>query len=402
MYSGYVLYDVFCTNRSAYTSSDMLFYKRQLICCDECSAFSSGQGGFAELLKLNPDVVGWVDIADTNINYPIMQGSDDLEYASKDFKGEGSLSGSIYLSAENSSDFSDCYNLVFGHHMKNGAMFGELENFTDEDFFYRHLSGTLQTPAENYKLRIFACVLTDAYDSMIYKKYDGAAESLNGLITYISGSASVCDSKYLSAHAPEKITAFSTCADALTNGRAVVFADTIPCGTAVTSADNTEKTTALTAVGHTALNGQGHWAFLDLLCMILTLLVLLPLFRVRCKYGQISYTNERLKEINAYILCTEESGKTPCKAAYKVRNELKAFRMRMKPGILIESFFAALSAAVFFLTQDITMPLVMSDDQTWLMVVIFTLSLLTDVVCFRGNVHFVRLVKSYRVAPPLL
>lgn len=402
MYSGYVLYDVFCTNRSAYTSSDMLFYKRQLIGCDECSAFSSGQGGFDELLKLNPDVVGWVDIADTNINYPIMQGSDDLEYASKDFKGEGSLSGSIYLSAENSSDFSDSYNLVFGHHMKNGAMFGELENFTDEDFFYRHLSGTLQTPAGNYKLRIFACVLTDAYDSMIYKKYDGAAESLNGLITYISGSAAVCDSKYLSVHAPEKITVFSTCADALTNGRAVVFADTIPCGTAVMSADNTEKATVLTAVGHAAPNGQGHLAFLDLLCMILTLLVLLPLFRVRCKYGQISYTNERLKEINAYILCTEENGETPCKAAYKVRNELKAFRMRMKPGILIETFFAALSAAVFFLTQDITMPLVMSDDQTWLMVVIFTLSLLTDVVCFRGNVHFVRLVKSYRVAPPLL
>ena len=113
LYSGYVLYDVFYTNKSAFTSFDMLRYKKEIVAANSSSSsFWFEQGGFNALLNLNPDVVGWVEIEDTNINYPILQGDDDLEYASKNFKGEGSISGSIYLSASNSGDFGDYYNII--------------------------------------------------------------------------------------------------------------------------------------------------------------------------------------------------------------------------------------------------------------------------------------------------
>ena len=83
------------------------------------------------MLAINPDVRGWLTIDGTHVDYPIVQGEDDMEYVNKGVYGEFSLSGTIFLDSENTSDFSDCYNLLFGHHMANGAMFGDVVRFTD-------------------------------------------------------------------------------------------------------------------------------------------------------------------------------------------------------------------------------------------------------------------------------
>lgn len=62
---------------------------------------------FAELLKINPDVIGWITIDDTHIDQPVVQGKDDLEYINKGPDGSFTLAGAIFLSSLDKPDFGD-------------------------------------------------------------------------------------------------------------------------------------------------------------------------------------------------------------------------------------------------------------------------------------------------------
>ena len=67
------------------------------------------QESFEELVKINPEVIGWLTVEDTNINYPLTQGKDNSKYVNTDAKGNASLSGSLFLDCRNHPDFSDFY-----------------------------------------------------------------------------------------------------------------------------------------------------------------------------------------------------------------------------------------------------------------------------------------------------
>jgi len=81
---------------------------------------------FEKLLEINEDVVGWIMIEGTNINYPILQSYDNNYYLRRDINRHISKSGSIYMDYRNDG-FSDKNTVLYGHNMKNGTMFAELE-----------------------------------------------------------------------------------------------------------------------------------------------------------------------------------------------------------------------------------------------------------------------------------
>ena len=121
--------------------------------------------------ELDGNVVAWITIDDTNIDYPVMQGDTNTEYLNKDPFGEYSLSGSIFLDSRNKSDFSDKYSLVYGHHMDGGLMFGALDEYLDKKYFDGHRSGTLlvgDTTYESYDVNIFAVLEAEATNSDIF------------------------------------------------------------------------------------------------------------------------------------------------------------------------------------------------------------------------------------------
>ena len=221
LYSGYVLYDSFATEYGAYSSAwDLLKYKP-----DAASAQPSG--GAESLAKINQDYRAWLTLFDTTIDYPVVQGKDDLYYASHDVYGNVSLTGAIYLAAGNKKDFSDSYNVIYGHHMDNGAMFGSLDKFTDEAYFQKHRTGTLVTESGIYDVTLFAVVRTDAYENGIYSVGNRAAE----VIRFLEGDrrqdvglgTEILVYDAATARNASKVVALSTCADAQTNGRLVVF-----------------------------------------------------------------------------------------------------------------------------------------------------------------------------------
>ncbi len=226
LYSGYVLYDSFATEYGAYTSSwDLLKYKPAVL--DEKP--SEGEDKLAEI---NEDYRAWLTVYDTTIDYPVVQGPDDLYYASHDIYRNSSLTGAIYLAAGNDGSFSDSYNLLYGHHMDNGAMFGSLDRFMDEAYFKAHQTGIVVTKSGIYDISFFAAVSTDAYEWEIYRAGNRAGE----VLSFLTGDRSkdvglgteilVYDQE--AAKGASKIIALSTCADAQTNGRLVVFGKMTP------------------------------------------------------------------------------------------------------------------------------------------------------------------------------
>ena len=121
-----------------------------------------------QLMKINPDTAAWLILDGTHIDYPVVQGKDNFEYLDLDFYRNFYAGGSLFLDHENSKDFSDRYNVIHGHHMSEGAMFGDLDKFLDRDFLDENHSGTLMTPSGNYSLEIAASGTADAYDTAIY------------------------------------------------------------------------------------------------------------------------------------------------------------------------------------------------------------------------------------------
>lgn len=117
---------------------------------------------FEHLSQINPDVVGWIYIEGTSISYPIVQGENDEFYLNHLFDGSYNRSGCIFLDEENTPDFSDKHSIIYGHNMKDKAMFAGLMNYKDQTFYDEHPLALIITPTHKYKVRLFSGYVADA------------------------------------------------------------------------------------------------------------------------------------------------------------------------------------------------------------------------------------------------
>lgn len=174
-----------------------------------------------DLKKLNPDVKALIQVPKTNIDYPVVQGQDDMEYINKNVYGEFELSGAIFLSCLNKDDFSDPYNLVYGHNMKNGGMFADVADFTNKEYFETHQKGKLYLTDATRKIRFFACMKVTAADAKIYHPDGYRKENLKDLLDYIQANA--VQYRDVNVADENSLIALSTCSEAETNGRVVLI-----------------------------------------------------------------------------------------------------------------------------------------------------------------------------------
>ncbi len=113
------------------------------------------------LRAINADIVGWIYIPGTEVNYPITYSGDDVKYLHTDFYGNENWvvsHGTIFLSGINSSDFSDANNILYGHHMNDGSMFAAIADLTTDEAFNAHRTVYIFTPEGNIRLTSFALV----------------------------------------------------------------------------------------------------------------------------------------------------------------------------------------------------------------------------------------------------
>lgn len=214
LYGGYSLWDTWRLYRSAYISSDLLKYKPE--------PDGTGDGPtLSDLAAINGDVAGWITIDGTHIDYPLVQGEEPLEYINRDVYGNFSLAGAIFLDPRNSRTFTDSYSLLYGHHMDNGAMFGDVVEFEEAEYFNRHTTGTLYlTDGTQYRITLFACLKTDSGDGTVFNPT--AAPGDNSLLLSYIREKSVQE-RDIGISGADRVIGLSTCEDAQTNGRTILY-----------------------------------------------------------------------------------------------------------------------------------------------------------------------------------
>lgn len=90
------------------------------------------------LQEINPDVLGWICIPGTKIDYPLLQGEDNTFYLEHTWQKNRNSVGAIFLESLNSPEFSDFNTIVYGHNMSDGSMFAYVSNYTSQWHFDNH------------------------------------------------------------------------------------------------------------------------------------------------------------------------------------------------------------------------------------------------------------------------
>ena len=142
---------------------------------------------FAKLKEVNPDTVGWIRVNNTNINYPVVKGTNNDYYLKRDFKKKWNEGGWIYADYHNNVDGNDKNLVIFGHAMKNKTMFGSLLNTLDSNWnkdetnlkIYRHFGfvhyvNTQFDTDEEYK-----DFINNVKDRSIYKYKEDVSSTTN-------------------------------------------------------------------------------------------------------------------------------------------------------------------------------------------------------------------------------
>lgn len=119
---------------------------------------------FNKLREINPDIIAWIKIDGTNINYPIMKTTDNDYYLSKNFYKENDISGSLFLDYR--SNFTDKNIVVYGHNIKRGTMFSDLEKILNNDLG-NNINIIIYMPDKTMKFKVFSTYKTNPEDYAI-------------------------------------------------------------------------------------------------------------------------------------------------------------------------------------------------------------------------------------------
>ncbi len=166
---------------------------------------------FAKLKKINNETVGFLTVNGTNINYPIVQHNDNSYYLKRDIYKKKSSMGWVYLDYRNSKNEFDSNNIIYGHSMLNGTMFGTLKNVLTSNFRKNsdNMIISYDTPNGQYKFKIFSgyrVEYTTDYlktDFESKKEFDSFVKLIRGRSTFKTNDKIVYG---------DKILTLSTCA----------------------------------------------------------------------------------------------------------------------------------------------------------------------------------------------
>lgn len=179
---------------------------------------------FTVLQAWNPDVKAWIYAPGTDIDYPVVQGTDNDYYLNHTADREKSIIGSIFIESRNQEDFQDDVTVLYGHHIRGGRMFSSLSGYKNQTYYDEHPQMYLYTPEQNYEIRLFAGQILDGETGQFPLVFAEAERRQEWVDTIMK------DSTFKSGKAPEaeaKIVALCTCTYEYKNARYVVYGELI-------------------------------------------------------------------------------------------------------------------------------------------------------------------------------
>ena len=125
------------------------------------------------------------------------------------------------MDCRNTRDMSDHYNLLYGHHMSYGAMFGDIEKYKSAAFLEKNHTGTLIVDEEKYGIEFYAFVRCDATDETFFSAGPTSNAEFRKKLTSIKNNSVTY--RAIDINENDQIIALSTCSEADTNGRMILF-----------------------------------------------------------------------------------------------------------------------------------------------------------------------------------
>lgn len=132
----------------------------------------------------NKDLIGWVNIPGTVIDYPIVQTGNNSYYMNHTFAKKKNPSGAIFMDYRGDETFGDHVSIIYGHHMKDGSMFSALRQYKNKQFLQAHQQVQIETLTKTHQYQVFAAFFCDKNDDFLY--YNQSKEGIRQeLITYL-------------------------------------------------------------------------------------------------------------------------------------------------------------------------------------------------------------------------
>lgn len=186
---------------------------------------------YETLYNKNKRLIGWLKIEDTNIDYPVLQTTDNIFYLDHNFEQEYDRNGSLFLDAECDIVHRNTNLIIYGHHMRSGKMFGNLNKYSSESYYKEHPMIQFDTIYEKGTYQVMYVFRSKIYneDEIVFKYYqffDAVSEKEFTSNMQEMAALSLYDTGVTASFGDELLT-LSTCDNSETDGRFVVVAKRI-------------------------------------------------------------------------------------------------------------------------------------------------------------------------------
>lgn len=221
LFSAYKLYSYWSENHESEQLNDRI--TQDYVAADEKSEVPISVD-FDGLKEQCGDVVGWLYCEGTVINYPVVQAEDNEYYLHRMLDGSYNANGTLFMDCRNDPNLGGLNTVIYGHHMRSGAMFKVLDDYSDQEFYEQHPVMWFLTEQRAYRIDLLASFVTPS-DSDSYKDFDTPAELAEYLAEAVSKSYFASD---IPLDGVERIMTLSTCAYSYDNARTVVIGSITP------------------------------------------------------------------------------------------------------------------------------------------------------------------------------
>ena len=218
---------------SRYRQSEQLYQDLRTQSRDTASAGSgedtgekrASQKDFSSLQAGSPDTVAWITGEDTPIDYPVMHTDNNEYYLSHLYSGEENRYGALFVDCRNTGLFTDPNTVIYGHNMKNDAMFGSMMGYKEQAYYEEHPTMTLYTPDGDYTIELLSGRLENGDREFVRFRFE-SKEDFTGYIQSLQSRSTF--SSHGTAVPGDRLVSLCTCTYEQNNARYLVVGRLLP------------------------------------------------------------------------------------------------------------------------------------------------------------------------------
>ena len=171
---------------------------------------------FAALREINSDICGWLYAEGTRLDYPLLHTDNNEYYLDHLYDGEKNDYGSLFLDFRNSDDFTDRNTVIYGHHMRNGSMFGLLEEYKSQAFYEAFPTMVLHTPGGSYRIELICGTEESGNEEFVRFRFDSEEDFMQYVAAFRERSTFQSD---VTLEPGDRIISLCTCSYKNQNAR---------------------------------------------------------------------------------------------------------------------------------------------------------------------------------------